>query len=602
MSSQPEQSDRSATTAQPETASLGIQLTEMLTKFGEMASEMAAQRKLDDELISSGVQPEPVPARQPEQEPFVLPSAHATVTPSFPIAPEETFTYPTTNLPYTYPPHPSFFLTHMRGPQPQIISNIPPEPHTFYYPAAEPFLPDHTFQTKPEMGESSAPVDMKLLKRLDRFDEFIRKSQGLNKQGVLDYDELCLFPNVQLPEGFKTPKFNKYDGTGNPKTHLRLFANKLGRPTDDENLPLRLFPESLEGDALDWYSKLKPEEAKTWLDLSNAFVKQYEYNCELAPTRTTLEGTKRKPSEDHKTYAKRWRKIAAKVEPPMTEHEIIRTFIKAHDPPYFEEIFRMTGCSFAAIVNKLEEYDDFVKAGKIVNVSTLKSQLDALQGQGTSGKNPQFQKKEGETTFTWSQNPVPRPRLQQYPTYSNPYPYYSNPHPVYHTNITHPRPRSNYANPPTTPFQIFQPSFQQTRPRPPYHQRFSLPNRPTYNYPRSTETYNQSRTRTFANLGRPLDQLYEQLKAANKIGVIPPPTYLHGMPAGYNPHAICAYHSGVPGHSTVDCRALKHKVQDMIEAGEIMLRKRGEQGPSISTNPFPEHKDTFEASTSNDEI
>ncbi|XP_027182013.1 disease resistance protein RPM1-like [Coffea eugenioides] len=63
----------------------------------------------------------------------------------------------------------------------------------------------------------------------------------------------------------------------------------------------------------------------------------------------------------------------------MTEDEIIRTFIKAHDPPYFEEIFRLTGCSFAAIVNKLEEYDDFVRAGKIVNVSALKSQYDDSQ-------------------------------------------------------------------------------------------------------------------------------------------------------------------------------------------------------------------------------
>ncbi|XP_071912336.1 uncharacterized protein [Coffea arabica] len=274
--------------------------------------------------------------------------------------------------------------------------NMPPDPQAFYQTTAEPVVPEHTIQTKPEVGESSAPVDMKLLKRLDRFDEFIRKSQGLSKQGVLDYDDLCLFPNVQLPVGFKTPKFNKYDGTGNPKTHLRLFANKLGRLVDDENLPLRLFPESLEGDALDWYSNLKPEEVKTWLDLSNAFIRQYEYNCELAPTRTTLEGTKRRPSEDHKTYAKRWRKIAAKVEPPMTEDEIVHTFIKAHDPPYFEEIFRMTGCTFTAIVNKLEEYDDFVRAGKIVNVSALKSQVEALQGQGNSGKKPQFKKKEGE--------------------------------------------------------------------------------------------------------------------------------------------------------------------------------------------------------------
>ncbi|XP_027178217.1 uncharacterized protein LOC113777381 [Coffea eugenioides] len=219
------------------------------------------------------------------------------------------------------------------------------------------------------MGESSAPIDLKLLKRLDRFDEFIRKSQGLSKQGVLDYDDLCLFPNVQLPVGFKTPKFNKYDGTGNPKTHLRLFANKLGRPVDDENLPLRLFPESLEGDALDWYSNLKLEEVKTWLDLSNAFIRQYEYNCELAPTRTTLEGTKRRPSEDHKTYAKRWRK----------------------------------------------------------------------------------------------------------------------------------------------------------------------------------------------------------LKAAGKIGTVPPPTYPYDMPAWYNPQVVCAYHSGAPGHATFDCRALKHKIQDMVEAGEIYV-------------------------------
>nr|XP_027067890.1 uncharacterized protein LOC113693552 [Coffea arabica] len=254
---------------------------------------------------------------------------------------------------------------------------MPLDPQAFYQTTAEPVVPEHTVQTKLEVGESSAPVDMKLLKRLDRFDEFIRKSQGLNKQGVLDYDNLCLFPNVQLPVGFKIPKFNKYDGTGNRKTHLRLFANKLGRPVDDENLPLRLFPERV---SLDWYSNLKPEKVKTWLDLSNAFIRQYEYNCELAPTRTTLEGTKRRPSEDHKTYAKRWRKIVAKVEPPMTENEIVRTCIKAHDPPHFEEIFRMTGCSFAAIVNKLEEYDDFVRSGKIVNISVLKSQVEALQG------------------------------------------------------------------------------------------------------------------------------------------------------------------------------------------------------------------------------
>ena len=201
--------------------------------------------------------------------------------------------------------------------------------------------------------------------------------------------------------GFKTPKFSKYDGMENSKTHLRIFANMLEKSVDDENLLVRLFPESLKGDAMDWYSNLKAEEMKTWLDLFTAFLRQYEYNYKLAPTRTTLEGTKRKPSKDHKTYAKHWRKLATKVESPMIEEEIIRTSIKTHDPPYFEEIFHMTRCSFVTIVNKLEKFYEFVRVEKIVNVSTLKIQLEALQGQNNNGKKPQFKKKDGETTFVW---------------------------------------------------------------------------------------------------------------------------------------------------------------------------------------------------------
>ncbi|XP_071940269.1 uncharacterized protein [Coffea arabica] len=425
----------------------------------------------------------------------------------------------------------------------------PQGPH--YYSTAEPFTLDTAAQGKAEVGESSAPVDKNLLKRLDRFEEFIRKSQCVSKQGGLNYNELCLFPDMQLPVGFKTPKFIKYDGTENSKTHLRMFTNKLGRPIDDENLPVRLFFESLEGDALDWYSNLKLKDMRSWMDLSTAFVRQYEYNCELASTRTTLEGTKRKPSEDHKTYAKRWRKLAAKVEPPMTENEIVRTFIKAHDPPYFEEIFRMTGCSFAEIVNKLEKYDEFMRAGKIVNALGLKSQLEAMQSQSSSSKKSQFKKKDEEASFVWNQGSFSRPRYQQNPTYSSRYLYQPRVRPVYNTTINHPRPRPNYPNTPSTPFHISPPNFQ-IRPRPPFNPRPIPPPNPNYQYQQTRDTQNPTPYRTFTNLGRPVDQLYEQLKAARKISTIPPKTYPKGFPIGYDPQSFCTYHSGAP-HSTSNC-------------------------------------------------
>ncbi|XP_027167353.1 uncharacterized protein LOC113767449 [Coffea eugenioides] len=452
--------------------------------------EMSAQRRVIGQLVtgsSGGVQPEPLPANS--TEPIFLPYIQTSFTPHFANPSEEIFTYSTHGLPHTHapatqanPPHPQISQNY-----PSVNLNMPLEPQGPYYNfTAEPFTLNTAAQGKVETGGSSTPIDKNLLKKLDRFDEFMRKSQGLSKQGGLSYNELCLFPDMQLPMDFKAPKFSKYDGTGNPKTHLRIFANKLGKPIDDENLLVRVFPESLEGDALDWYFNLKPEDMRTWLDLSTAFVRQYEYNCKLALTMTTLEGTKIKPFQDHKTYAKRWRKLAAKVEPLMTEDEIVRTFIKAHDPPYFEEIFRMTGCSFAENVNKLEEYDEFVRARKIVNVSALKSQLEAMQNQDGSSKKSQFEKKEEETSFVWNQG---------------------------------------------LSFRL-----------------------------------------------RPIDQLYEQLKAAAKIDDIPPPNYpRRGFSAGYDPQVACVYHSGAPGHSTGNCWVLKHKIQDMIEAGNIVLRKKEEK-------------------------
>nr|XP_027076582.1 uncharacterized protein LOC113700352 [Coffea arabica]XP_027089706.1 uncharacterized protein LOC113710853 [Coffea arabica] len=607
MSTHPESSDRPATTSPTDLASMGAQLSEVLNRFNELSVEMMAQRRIIDQLVASGAsdeQHEPLPPGQSGPQPIFLPYTQTFVTSQVINPPEEAFTYSTHGPQPAHVPHIQTNPPHVQIPQnyPPITMSMAFEPRgPYYYPTAEPFTLDTAAQGKIEAGESSAPVDKNLLKRLDRFEDFIRKSQGLNKQGGLDYNELCLFPDMQLPMGFKTPKFSKYDGTGNPKTHLRMFANKLGKPIDDENLPVRLFPESLEGDALDWYSNLKPEDMRSWMDLSTAFMRQYEYNCELAPTRATLEGTKRKPSEDHKTYAKRWRKLAAKVEPPMTENEIVRTFIKAHDPPYFEEIFRMTGCSFAEIVNKLEEFDEFVKAGKIINVSTLKMQLEALQGQNVSGKKSQSKGKEEETAFVGNQGPSARPRFSNRLAYSSPYPCYPNFRPIHHTTINHSRPRPNYPNVLTPPFQNPQPSLQ-TRPRPPFNPRPIPPPSPNYYYQQISDTQNSTSNRTFTNLGRPVDQLYEQLKAVGKIGVIPPKIYSNRFPSDYDPQAVCAYHSGAPGHSTNDCRALKHEIQDMIEFGEIVLRKKGEQGQSISTNPFPEHKDAFEASNPNEEI
>ena len=180
----------------------------------------------------------------------------------------------------------------------------------------------------------------------------------------------------------------------------------------------------------------------------------------------------------------------------MTENEIVRTFIKAHDPPYFEEIFRMTGSSFADIINKLEEYDEFVRAGKIVNISALKSQVEALQG--NNAKKPLFKRKEGETALVWEQGPSFRPKSHHVS-----YPFY-HPQPVYHTTAQNSHPRPINLNVPTMlpPPQPIIPNY----PRPYYNPR---PNpqiaNPIQNPFRPSTSQTQRQSRSFTNLGRPIE-------------------------------------------------------------------------------------------------
>ncbi|KAF1878015.1 hypothetical protein Lal_00041764, partial [Lupinus albus] len=54
----------------------------------------------------------------------------------------------------------------------------------------------------------------------------------------------------------------------------------------------------------------------------------------------------------------------------------------------------------------------------------------------------------------------------------------------------------------------------------------------------------------------------------------------------YDPNANCDYHSGIIGHSTETCRALKHRVQDLIDSKWLEFK---DTVPTITGNPLPNH-------------
>lgn len=78
-------------------------------------------------------------------------------------------------------------------------------------------------------------------------------------------------------------------------------------------------------------------------------------------------------------------------------------------------------------------------------------------------------------------------------------------------------------------------------------------------------SYNQ----LFANL------LRDSLVQYKELG---PP--LTPFPQGYNVNARSEFHSGAPRHTFETCRALKHKVQDLIDSKVISF------APLVPNNPM----------------
>ena len=140
----------------------------------------------------------------------------------------------------------------------------------------------------------------------------------------LDFGDLGLSTGVIIPHKFKAPSFTKYDGASCPKLHLRSYVRKIQPYSVDKNLWIHFFQESLSGTHLEWFYQLDGTKVHNWEELATAFYKQYQYNADLAPTRTQLQGMSLGVSEGFKEYAQKWRDLAGRVQPLLTDRKSTR--------------------------------------------------------------------------------------------------------------------------------------------------------------------------------------------------------------------------------------------------------------------------------------
>ena len=64
----------------------------------------------------------------------------------------------------------------------------------------------------------------------------------------------------------------------------------MGAYAKDKKLLMHFFQESLAGVAIIWYTNLEPSRICSWRDLMDAFIRQYQYNSDMAPNRHVFDG------------------------------------------------------------------------------------------------------------------------------------------------------------------------------------------------------------------------------------------------------------------------------------------------------------------------
>ncbi|KAK4724093.1 hypothetical protein R3W88_026872 [Solanum pinnatisectum] len=107
-----------------------------------------------------------------------------------------------------------------------------------------------------------------MARRMKSLEQSVKDMQGLGGHKSVSFNDLCMFPHVYLPIGFKTPTFEKYDGHRDLIAHLKRYFNQLRGVGSKEELLMAYFGENLMGIVLKWFIDQDTSNWHTWDDLA----------------------------------------------------------------------------------------------------------------------------------------------------------------------------------------------------------------------------------------------------------------------------------------------------------------------------------------------
>ncbi|KAA3481734.1 hypothetical protein EPI10_022075 [Gossypium australe] len=157
----------------------------------------------------------------------------------------------------------------------------------------------------PHREEARAESSRQLEDRCKWLEEEFKTLKNASHCPGINAKDLSLVPDLVLPNKFKMPEFEKYNGTSCPEAHITMFCRRMAGYVHNDQLLIHCFQDSLIGSTAKWYNQLSHTQIGSWEDLAQAFIKQYGHVTDVAPDRFMLQNIEKKSSESFKQYAQR---------------------------------------------------------------------------------------------------------------------------------------------------------------------------------------------------------------------------------------------------------------------------------------------------------
>ncbi|XP_027906039.1 uncharacterized protein LOC114165669 [Vigna unguiculata] len=156
---------------------------------------------------------------------------------------------------------------------------------------------------------------------------------------------------------------NQYDDTTDPEEHVNVFTTQAGLYTSDNAILCRVFPTSLKGPALNWFTRLPPNSINCFDTLATRFGIQFATSKPHHLTSLALVNIRQEKGESLREFMEQLWKIflnISNLNPEVTMHHLI-TALKPG--PFVDSLCKK-------FVNNLDELR--TRATKFMQVEQLK--------------------------------------------------------------------------------------------------------------------------------------------------------------------------------------------------------------------------------------